>query len=91
MNRISDERIDRLRAGQSLITVNERQLVFPAASDAVITMVVDPTYSGMAGVLQLVVPLAVPVVPSDVAHVTDVTPTLSVAVPLTTRALADVA
>ena len=65
--------------------------MFPAASDAVMTMVVEPTYSGMAGVVQLVVPLAVPVVKSDVAQVTAVTPTLSVAVPLTTRELADVA
>jgi hypothetical protein len=47
-------------------------------------------YTGMAGVLQLVVPLAVPESPLDVAHVTDVTPTLSVAVPLTTKALAEV-
>jgi hypothetical protein len=54
------------------------------------TIVVDPTYSGMAGVLQLVVPLAVPVVPLDVAHVTDATPTLSVAVPVTTNELSDV-
>jgi hypothetical protein len=64
--------------------------VFPAASDAVMTIVVDPTYNGMAGVLQLVVPVAFPEVPSDVVHVTDVTPTLSVAVPLTTRELAEV-
>ena len=55
------------------------------------TIVVDPTYSGMPDVLQLAVPLAVPVAPLDVAHVTDVTPTLSVAVPLTTNELADVA
>ena len=47
-------------------------------------------YTGMAGVLQFVVPLAVPESPLDVAHVTDVTPTLSVAVPLTTKALAEV-
>lgn len=73
------------------MTEIDRQVVFPAASDAVITMVVDPTYSGMAGVLQLVVPLAVPVVKSDVAQLTDVTPTLSVAVPLTTSELAEVA
>jgi hypothetical protein len=56
----------------------------------VTTIVVDPTYTGMAGVLQLVVPLAVPVVPLDVAHVTDATPTLSVAVPVTTNELSDV-
>ena len=54
------------------------------------TMVVDPIYKGIAGVLQLVVPVAVPDVPFDETHVTDVTPTLSVAVPLTVRALADV-
>jgi hypothetical protein len=53
-------------------------------------IVVDPTYNGMAGVLQLVVPLAEPEVPSDVVHVTDATPTLSVAVPLTTKELAEV-
>lgn len=54
------------------------------------TMVVDPIYKGMADVLQLVVPVAIPDVPLDVAHVTDATPTLPVAVPLTIRALADV-
>ena len=64
--------------------------MFPAASAAVTITVVDPMYTGMAGVLQLVVPLAVPESPLDVAHVTDVTPTLSVAVPLTTKALAEV-
>ena len=53
-------------------------------------MVVAPTYSGIAGVLQLVAPLAVPVVPLEVAHVTDVTPALSVAMPLTTSELAAV-
>jgi hypothetical protein len=64
--------------------------VFPAASDAVITIVVDPMYSGIGGVLQLVVPLADPDVPLDVAHVTEATPTLSVAVPFTKRKSADV-
>ncbi len=54
------------------------------------TIVVDPTYSGMAGVLQLVVPLAVPVVPFEVAQVTEATPTLSVAVPFNANELADV-
>jgi hypothetical protein len=54
------------------------------------TMVVDPIYKGIAEVLQLVVPLAVPDVPLEVTHVTDATPTLSVAVPLTIRELADV-
>ncbi|HEV8038752.1 MAG TPA: hypothetical protein VGP62_07800 [Bryobacteraceae bacterium] len=64
--------------------------MFPAGSAAVIIIVVAPMYTGMAGVLQFVVPLAVPESPLDVAHVTDVTPTLSVAVPLTTKELADV-
>jgi hypothetical protein len=71
--------------------VSERQLVFPAASAAVMTMLVVPTYTGMDGVLQLAVPLAVPDVPLDVAQVTVVTPTLSVAAPLTTRELDEVA
>ena len=54
------------------------------------TMVVDPIYKGIAVVLQLVAPLAVPDAPLDVAQVTAATPALSVAVPLTTRALAEV-
>jgi hypothetical protein len=53
-------------------------------------MVVDPIYKGIAVVLQLVVPLALPDVPLDVAHVAAATPALSVAVPLTTSAPADV-
>ena len=53
-------------------------------------MVVAPTYTGMAGVLQLLVPAAVPDVPFEVAHVTDATPTLSVAVPLTMSELDEV-
>jgi hypothetical protein len=54
------------------------------------TMLVVPTYTGMDGVLQLAVPLAVPDVPLEVAQVTVVTPTLSVAAPLTTRELDEV-
>ena len=44
----------------------------------------------MAGVLQLVVPAAVPDDPVELDHVTFATPTLSDAVPLTTMVLADV-
>jgi hypothetical protein len=54
------------------------------------TIVVDPMYKGIAGVLQLMVPLAVPDVPLEETHVTDATPTLSVAVPLTIKVLAEV-
>ena len=53
--------------------------------------VVIPTYSGMGPVDQLVVPFAVPDPPVEVAHVTWATPTLSLAIPLTTIELADVA
>jgi hypothetical protein len=49
------------------------------------TIVVAPTYSGITGVDQFVVPVAAPEVPSDVVHVTDTTPVLSVAMPATTR------
>jgi len=48
-------------------------------------------YNGIGVVLQFAVPLAVPDAPFDVTHATDLTPALSVAIPLTTRVLADVA
>lgn len=53
-------------------------------------IVVDPMYSGMAGVTQLSVPLANPEAPVELAQVTALTPTLSCAVPLTITELADV-
>ncbi len=84
-------RVEILRGGsgadQLRVTVIERQLVLPAASAALMTMVVAPMYSGMDGVVQLFVPVAVPAVPFELAHVTETTPTLSVAVPLTTKEL----
>jgi hypothetical protein len=64
--------------------------VLPAASLAVITMVVAPMYTGMDGVVQLVVPLAVPDPPLELDQVTEATPTLSEAVPLTTNELEEV-
>ena len=53
----------------------------PAASKALMVTVFIPTSSGIAGTLQLVVPLAIPESPFEVDQVTDVTPTLSDAVP----------
>jgi hypothetical protein len=64
--------------------------VFPAASLACIVIVVVPTYSEMAGVTQLSVPLAVPDPPVELDQVTNATLTLSCDVPLTTIALAEV-
>ena len=53
-------------------------------------MVVAPMYSGIGGVVQLSVPIAVPDPPVELVQVTAVTPTLSCAVPLTTSELAEV-
>jgi hypothetical protein len=44
----------------------------------------------MGGVIQLVVPAAVPESPAELDQVTSLTPTLSLAVPLTTMELAEV-
>jgi hypothetical protein len=65
-----------------LETVSVAVAVFPAASRAVIVMTFGPFASAIAPVLQLVVPLAVPLPPALFAHETCVTPTLSPAVPL---------
>ena len=54
---------------------------FPAASYARMVTTFEPTRSGIDAD-QLPVPLAVPACPMFVDHVTDVTPTLSVAVPV---------
>jgi hypothetical protein len=61
----------------------------PAASYARIVTTFDPTSSGIDAD-QLVVPLAVPEPPVFVDHVTLVTPTLSLAVPLNAMVEADV-
>ena len=65
-----------------LATVRTDALVLPAASRTVTVMTVVPE-TGIAGVLQVVVPNAVPAAPLSVAHMTCVTPTLSDAVPAT--------
>src|SRR5215203_2337499 len=54
----------------------------PAASRAVIVMTLAPLCSAMVA-LQVVVPIAVPLPPRSLAHVTCVTPTASLAVPPT--------
>ena len=55
----------------------------PAASRAVTTMTFDPLCNTMPLTLQLVVPVAVPLPPRSLAHVTCVTPTASLAEPPT--------
>ena len=55
--------------------------VLPAASRAVITMTLDPISSPTLA-LQLVVPVAVPLLPRLLDHPTCATPMLSEAVPL---------
>jgi len=65
------------------VTLSTATPVLPAASCAVTVMTVVPVGSAITGVLQPPVPNAVPVAPRSVAHVTWVTPTLSVAVPAT--------
>ena len=60
----------------------ERQLEFPAASNARTITVLSPTKSGTTAD-QLVVPDAEPDAPFEVLHWIEATPTLSLAVPLT--------
>ena len=55
--------------------------MFPAASLARIVIRFDPTNNGIGGVVQLFVPEAAPDPPVELLQVTDVTPTLSEAVP----------
>ena len=63
------------------MTTTLRHPEFPAASYARIVTTFEPTSNGIDAD-QLVVPLAVPDCPMLVDHATDVTPTLSLAVPL---------
>ena len=53
----------------------------PAASRAVTVMTFDPLLRVIEGTLHEVVPVAVPLPPALLLHVTEVTPTLSEAVP----------
>lgn len=57
--------------------------MFPAASVARMRTVLDPTNKGIVA-LHCVVPIAFPAPPVLVDHVTEVTPTLSLAEPLKT-------
>src|SRR5437870_10096617 len=66
-----------------------RHDVFPAASDARMITVFDPTSRG-TDTDQFAVPLAVPEEPVLVAQVTAATPTLSLAVPLIVMEAAEV-
>jgi hypothetical protein len=68
---------------QFRVTTAVRHPTLPAASLARIVTVFDPTNNGTAA-LHCVVPTAVPAPPVLVVHVTDVTPTLSLATPLKT-------
>jgi len=65
------------------VTVSVAPLAFVAASFAVTVIWFVPAASAMLAMLQLLVPLAMPLVPfAALLHVTFVTPTLSLAVPL---------
>ena len=61
----------------------ERQATKPARFVARIVMVLVPTSRGIAEIAQLLVPVAVPDVPVELAHVTVATPAMSRAVPVT--------
>src|SRR5688572_2542134 len=66
------------------VTVITADAVLPPASWPVTVMTVVPGLSAIAGVLQALVPAAVPEAPRSVAQLTCVMPTLSVAVPART-------
>jgi hypothetical protein len=69
-------------SGGVYVTVSTSVPVFPDPSCAVTVMALAPDTSAMPATLQLVVPTAVPDPPvAAFTHVTDVTPTLSEAVP----------
>jgi hypothetical protein len=63
--------------------------MFPAASVARMSTALDPTSKGIVAV-HCVVPRALPAPPVLVDHVTAVTPTVSLAVPLKTIVAAEV-
>lgn len=70
------------------MNITLRHPTFPAASLARIVMVLEPTSSATGPAVHWVVPLADPVFPSESVQVTDTTPTLSLAVPLSVAVLA---
>jgi hypothetical protein len=59
----------------------------PAASRASTVITLTPPWSVIEAIVQLVVPVAVPLPPLSFIHVTCVTPTTSVALPLTVNVL----
>ena len=69
------------------MTVSVAVPVFPAASFAVTVSTLEPGCSAIPETDQLVVPVAVPLPPALLLHVTCVTPTLSAAVPLSVSGL----
>jgi hypothetical protein len=69
--------------GGKYVTVSVAFAVLFAASCAVMVITVVPPPSVMPVIDHAVVPVATPVAPRLVVHVTSVTPTLSLAVPLT--------
>jgi hypothetical protein len=64
------------------VTVRMSVPAFPAASRAVIVITLVPDCKPMEGTLQLVVPVVLPLPPRLLTQLTEVTPTLSEAVPL---------
>ena len=66
----------------STVTVSVAVPTLPAASRAVTVMTFEPPSSATLGTAQSPVPAAVPEPPRLFCHVTCVTPTLSVALPL---------
>ena len=70
--------------------MTERHPMFPAASLARIVIRFDPTRSAIGAVIQFVVPVAFPVPPVELLQATEVTPTLSEAVPEKTTVAAAV-
>ncbi len=72
-------------AGALYVTVSESEPVLPAASCAVIVMTLLPTCRPIEGTLHVVVPVVDPLPPRLFDQLTDVTPTLSAAVPPSER------
>jgi len=65
------------------VTVSTAGVVFPEASWAVTVMTLLPRVRATLGMVQLEVPVAVPLPPALLAQVTELTATLSAATPLT--------
>jgi len=70
------------------VPVSTSVAVLPAASRAVTVTTLAPACNTIPAAVQAVVPVAVPLPPRSLLHVTCVTPTLSAAVPPTVSGLA---